>query len=230
MRLNRPCFALLLAASLSAPCLADEATDGAAVRQLFVDYNAAIERGDRDAATALFLPDYAWVHSTGTVDSRERLVDRALANSPRTGARVPDASELSLHGDTALLRTPDRDGAYATTVLVRDAGRWRFAHAQGTRLPPKREAIAIGAADLDQFVGSYEFGPGRVATVVRDGDSLTWKGGARPPVTLVAFAPGRFYGRESEAEMTFAADASGVVTGVTLRLGSCQDSQAHRVR
>lgn len=221
---------MLLAALVAWPAAADEAADRVALRQLFVDYNGAIERGDRGAAEALFMPDYAWVHSTGSVATREVHLARALANSPRTGARVPDTSEFVVHGDTAFLRAPARDGLYATTILVRDSGRWRFAHAQGTRLPPARNAIDVDAATLDRLVGSYEFAPGRVATVARDGDALVWKAGQRPPVTLVPFAPGRFYGRESDSEMTFASDASGEVSGVTLRLGSCQDSSARRLR
>jgi hypothetical protein len=226
----RPHVFLLLASLVAWPAAADEAADRAALRQLFIDYNGAIERGDRGAAEALFMPDYAWVHSTGSVATRDAHLARALANSPRTGARVPDASEFAVHGDTALLRSSARDGLYATTVLVRDSGRWRFAHAQGTRLPPARAAIDVDNATLDRLVGSYEFAPGRVATVARDGDALVWKGGQRPPVTLVPFGPGRFYGRESDSEMHFAADASGEVTGVTLRLGSCHDSTARRVR
>jgi len=222
---------LLWCALLASPAaVADDANDRAALRQLFVDYNAAVAKHDRAALDAMFLSDYAWVHSTGTVNSRAVHLDRALANDPPTAAPVPDASAFELHGDMALLRTTARDGLYAITVFARDDDRWRFAHAQGTRLPPERKAVAIDPATLDRYVGSYEFAPGKVAVVTRNGDALTWKGGLRPPVTLMPLGGDRFFGRESEAEMLFSADDAGKVASVTLRLGSCLDSSATRVR
>jgi hypothetical protein len=78
-------------------------------------------------------------------------------------------------------------------------------------------------------VGRYEFGPGAVATVTKEGNALTWKGGSRPKVTLVPLSDNRFYAKENDAEMTFSKGDKGQVTEVVLRLGSCQDSKAKKV-
>ena len=132
----------------------------------------------------------------------------------------------------AILRLTGNRGAgdfFATTVYARRDGRWQFVHGQGTFRPPERKAVALDPKALDAFVGSYEFGPGAVATLTKEGDALMWKGGRRPKVRLMPLSDARFFVEESGVEMTFHKGDKGQVTGVTLRLGTCQDSEAKRV-
>ena len=49
------------------------------------------------------------------------------------------------------------------------------------------------------------------------------------PVTLVPLSDTRFFAKETETEMTFVKNEKGQVTGVVLRLGSCQDSNAKKI-
>lgn len=79
------------------------------------------------------------------------------------------------------------------------------------------------------MTGKYEFGPGAVATVTREGNDLRWRGGNRMPVTLVPLSETHFFAKESETEMTFLKNEKGQVTDVVLRLGSCQDSKARKI-
>jgi hypothetical protein len=100
---------------------------------------------------------------------------------------------------------------------------------QGTRLPPERRPVQLDPKVLDAFVGRYEFSPGAVATVTKEGNALMWKGGSRPTVTLVPLSDNRFYARENDAEMAFSKGDKGQVTDVVLRLGSCQESKAKKI-
>jgi len=68
-----------------------------------------------------------------------------------------------------------------------------------------------------------------VATVTREGDALRWRGGNRLPVTLVPLSDTRFFGKESDSEMTFVKNDKGQVTDVVLKLGVCQESKAKKI-
>lgn len=132
----------------------------------------------------------------------------------------------------AVLRLTENRGQgdfFATTVYAKIDGRWQFVHGQGTLRPPERKAVELDPKALDAFVGSYEFGPGAVATVTKEGNALMWKGGRRPKVTLMPLSDTHFFVEESGVEMTFRKGDKGQVTGVTLRIGTCQDSEAKRL-
>jgi len=79
------------------------------------------------------------------------------------------------------------------------------------------------------LIGKYEFGPNAIATVTREGNTIRWRGGNRMPVTLVRLTETQFFAKETETEMMFVKNENGQVTGVVLRLGSCQDSRAKKI-
>jgi hypothetical protein len=56
-----------------------------------------------------------------------------------------------------------------------------------------------------------------------------WKGGRRPKVRLMPLSDTRFFAAEGGVEMTFRKDDKEQITGVMLRIGTCQDSEAKRV-
>ena len=53
--------------------------------------------------------------------------------------------------------------------------------------------------------------------------------GNRMPVTLLPLSETQFFAKETETEMMFVKNENGQVTGVVLRLGSCQDSKAKKI-
>jgi hypothetical protein len=120
-------------------------------------------------------------------------------------------------------------GTAVSSIFVKKDGQWRMLQAQGTRLAPERNPINLDPKLLDVFVGKYEFGPNAVATLTREGDAIRWRGGNRPAVTLVPLSETHFFAKETETEITFVKNESGQVTGVVLRLGSCQDSKAKKI-
>jgi hypothetical protein len=213
---------------------AKDAADGDAkvreeLRQLWAAYNEAGAKRDRHALERLFADGYVWVHGNGNVTAKAKHIDNILGNTSQFSAPMPSFEQLAVYGDAAVLRVTERDGLFATTVFARRDGRWQFVHAQGTLLPPARQPVELDPKALDNFVGSYEFGPGAVAVVTREGDSLMWKGGRRPKVRLVPLSETRFFVEESGVEMTFRKGEKGRAAGVTLRVGTCQESEAKRV-
>ena len=108
-------------------------------------------------------------------------------------------------------------------------GQWQIFQVQGTRLAPQRNAVKIDPKLLDSFLGRYEFGPGAVATVTKEGDVLKWRGGNRLPVEPVPLSDTRFFGKENDSEMTFTKNDKGQVTDVVLKLGVCQESKAKKI-
>jgi hypothetical protein len=200
------------------------------LRKLHSDYNAAASNRDRAALERLFADGYVWVHGNGSVATKAKHIEDILANTSEFSMPAPSFDQLTVYGDMAILRATEiRNGLFATTVFAQKDGRWQFVHAQGTLLPPERKAVELDPKALDACVGSYEFGPGKVATATKEGDALMWKGGRRPKVRLMPLSETRFFVEETGVEMTFHKGDNGQVTGLTLRIGSCQDSEAKRV-
>lgn len=202
------------------------------LRKLYLEYNEAGSKRDRAALERLFAEGYVWVQGNGNVISKSRHIDNILNNDATFSLPAPSFDQLSVYGDMAVLRvTGSRSGGdlFATTVFTRRDGRWQFVHAQGTLLPPERKAVELDSKMLDAFVGKYEFNPGAVATVTKEGNALMWKGGRRPKVRLMPLSDTRFFAEGTGAEMTFRKDGKGQATGVTLRIGTCQESEAKRV-
>jgi hypothetical protein len=200
------------------------------LRKLHADYNEAASKRDRAALERLFAEGYVWVQGNGSVTTKTKHIENILGNTSQFSMPTPSLEQLTVYGDMAILRATEiRSGLFATTVFAKRDGRWQFVHAQGTLLPPERKAVELDPKALDAFVGSYEFGPGAVATVTKEGNALMWKGGRRPKVRLLPLSDTRFFVEESGVEMTFRKGDKGQVTGVALRVGSCQDSEAKRV-
>ena len=199
------------------------------LRKLHLEYNEAGLKHDRAALERLFAEGYVWVQGNGRVISRTQHIDNILGNDAQFSAATPSLEQLTVYGDVAILRVTERSGLFATTVFARRDGRWQFAHAQGTLIPPERKAVELDPKLLDGFVGRYEFGPGAIATVTREGNALMWKGGRRPMVSLMPLSDTRFFVESSGVEMNFRKDGKGQATGVTLRIGTCQDQEAKRV-
>jgi hypothetical protein len=199
------------------------------LRKLHSDYQEAGSKRDRAALERIFAEGYVWVHGNGNVTGKAKHIDNILSNTSQFSAPALSFDQLTVYGDTAILRVTERDGLFATTVFAKRDGRWQFVHAQGTLLPPARKPVELDPKSLDAFVGSYEFGPGAVAVVTKEGNSLMWKGGRRPKVRLMPLSDTHFFAEETGAQITFRKDDKGRATGVILRIGTCQESEAKKV-
>jgi hypothetical protein len=202
------------------------------LRRLYTDLNEAGSKRDRAALERLFADGYVWVQGNGRVVTKAQHIDNILGNTTPFSRAVPPFEQLTVYSDVAVLRLTENRGQgdfFATTVYAKIDGRWQFVHGQGTLRPPERKAVELDPKSLDAIVGSYEFGPGAVATVSKEGNALMWKGGRRPKVRLMPLSDTRFFVEESGVEMTFRKGDKGQISGVTLRVGTCQDSEAKRV-
>lgn len=201
------------------------------IQKLFSDLNEAITKRDRARLEQLYADEFQFIRPSGAVITKSAQINGIMANDPLSSTPVPAPAtdSLMLYGDVAVARHTIR-GTAISSVFVKKGGQWQLLQAQGTRLAPERNPIKLDPKLLDAFIGRYEFGPNAVATVTREGDALRWRGGNRMPVTLVPLSETHFYAKETETEMMFVKNDSGPVTGVVLRLGSCQDSKAKKIQ
>ena len=200
------------------------------LRTLYADYNEAGTKRDRAALERLFADGYVWVQGNGSVTTKAKHIDNIMSNTAPFSLPAPPFEQFAVYGDTAIFRSTERKaGLFATTVFAKTDGRWQFVHAQGTLLPPERKAIEVNPTAFDALVGSYEF-PTGMAVATKEGDALMWKAGRRPTVRLMPLSDTHFFVEESGVEMLFHKDDKGQATDVTLRIGTCQDSQAKKVR
>ena len=200
------------------------------LQQLFADLNQAITKKDRATLERIYADEFQFIHGNGYIVRKTAQIDGIMANDPLSSTPVPAPSfdPLLLYADVVIFRNTARNVA-GTNIYVKRDGRWQILQVQGTRLAPPRNAVKIDPQLLDSYLGRYEFGPGAIATVTREGDALKWRGGNRLPVTLMPLSDTRFFGKETDSEMTFIKNDKGLVTDVVLKLGVCQETKAKKV-
>jgi len=200
------------------------------IQKLFSDLNDAITKRDRPRLEQLYADEFQFIRPSGGVINKVTQISGIMSSDPISSMPVPAPAieNLMVYGDVVVARHTVR-GTAVSSIFVKKDGRWQLLQAQGTRLAPERKPISLDPKLLDSFVGKYEFGPNAIATLTRDGDTLRWRGGNRMPVTLVPLSETQFFAKETETEMMFVKNENGQVTGVVLRLGSCQDSKAKKI-
>ena len=201
------------------------------IQKLFSDLNEAITKRDRSRLEQLYADEFQYIRPSGGVINKVTQIGGIMSSDPifSTPIPAPAIESLMMYGDVVVARHTVRNTA-VTSIFVKKDGRWQLLQAQGTRLASERNPITLDSKLLDSFVGKYEFGPNAIGTVTREGDGIRWRGGNRMPVTLVPLSPTQFFAKETETEMMFVKNESGQVTGVVLRLGSCQDSKAKKIQ
>ena len=201
------------------------------IQKLFTDLNDAITKRDRPRLEQLYADEFQFIRPSGGVINKVTQISGIMSSDPISSSPIPAPAieNLIVYGDVVVSRHTVR-GTAVSSIFVKKDGHWQLLQAQGTRLAPERKPISLDPKLLDTFVGKYEFGPNAIATLTRDGDTLRWRGGNRMPVTLVPLSETQFFAKETETEMMFVKNENGQVTGVVLRLGSCQDSKAKKIQ
>jgi hypothetical protein len=200
------------------------------IQKLFTDLNEAITKRDRPRLEQLYADEFQFIRPSGGVINKMTQISGIMSSDPIASTPIPGPAieNLMVYGDVVVSRGTVR-GTAVSSIFVKRDGHWQLLQAQGTRLAPERKPTSLDPKLLDRFIGKYEFGPGAIATVTREGDALRWRGGNRMPVTLVPLSETQFFAKETETEMMFVKNDNGQVTGVVLRLGSCQDSKAKKI-
>ncbi len=200
------------------------------IQKLFSDLNDAITRRDRPRLEQLYADEFQFIRPSGGIINKATQISGIMSSDPISSTPIPAPAieSLMVYGDVVVSRHTVR-GTAVSSIFVKKDGHWQLLQAQGTRLAPERKPTSLDPKLLDAFVGKYEFGPNAIATVTREGDAIRWRGGNRMPVTLVPLSENQFFAKETETEMMFVKNENGQVTGVVLRLGSCQDSKAKKI-
>ena len=98
------------------------------------------------------------------------------------------------------------------------------------RAPVKqRTAITLPAASLERYVGTYQLAPNFVIEVTSDAGALYAQPTGQQKFRLWPESELDFFLKEVDAQMTFARDAAGKVTGLVLHQGG-HDSPAPKVK
>ena len=200
------------------------------IQKLFSDLNDAITKRDRPRLEQLYADEFQFIRPSGGVINKVTQISGIMSSDPISSNPIPAPAieGLMVYGDVVVSRHTVR-GTAISSIFVKKGGHWQLLQAQGTRLASERKPTSLDPKLLDAFVGKYEFGPNAIATVTREGDAIRWRGGNRMPVTLVPLSETQFFAKETETEMMFVKNENGQVTGVVLRLGSCQDSKAKKI-
>jgi CubicO group peptidase (beta-lactamase class C family) len=85
-----------------------------------------------------------------------------------------------------------------------------------------RTEISLPVAELDKVAGRYDFGPGFVLAITRDGGYLYAQREGMPGalrLQIVPEAPLAFFWKRIDAQIRFTTDASGMVTGAVVTQG-----------
>jgi CubicO group peptidase (beta-lactamase class C family) len=83
-------------------------------------------------------------------------------------------------------------------------------------LPRPRKEITLPDATLDRYVGTYEVAPTFAITILREGAKLFARATNQPAFEIFAEREGEFFVKVIDAQLSFTADASGVMTTMVL--------------
>lgn len=109
-------------------------------------------------------------------------------------------------------------GVIAALVIVAYVVLMIFSgHARGQDAP--HVAIAMDPAQFDEYAGFYQMGPKAVLTVSRNGDHFYAQAGGQPQAEIFPESQTSFFLKVAPAEISFALDAQGAVTGAVLHQG-----------
>lgn len=200
-----------------------------AVMELERERLRAYQTGDKAAFERIVAEGFTMTHSDGSVFTREQELE-IIKPAPPDKPYPPLATEnvqLNVYGDTAILSgllvekelsagRPRTVNLRFTNTYVKRRGRWQIVAGQLTRLPQTRTAMAADTKTFDAYTGRYEVAPGRVFTVVREADKLFGQIG-NERIELVPEFANQFFLKNSDAQVFFVRDASGVVTHLVSR-------------
>ena len=142
--------AVLLSALLAlSGCLSLPIADRVELHGLKAELMRALRERDGPTLDRLLAADFRFVHSTGVSETKDQLIQRTLKSNTPWPELETSWEEIRTYPGCACVvwhtRTHRKTPAGAealefigTDVLVRDAGRWRWAAVQSTRVPADR--------------------------------------------------------------------------------------------
>jgi hypothetical protein len=111
----------------------------------------------------------------------------------------------------------------------RREGKWLLIGGIDSPIPVDPPTARVDPKVYDELVGQYEYGPGVVDSVTREGDRLMVQPAGQAREELFAQDEATYYGKGQAWRMIFVRDEKGRVTSVRFRLNE-QDLVGKRVR
>src|SRR5678816_1695737 len=144
------------------------------IQKLFSDLNDAITKRDRPRLEQLYADEFQFIRPSGGVINKVTQISGIMSSDPISSTPIPAPAieNLIVYGDVVVSRHTVR-GTAVSSIFVKKNGHWQLLQAQGTRLAPERKPITLDPKLLGSFVGKYEFGPNAIATLTREGDTMT---------------------------------------------------------
>jgi hypothetical protein len=224
---------LLLAELAAGPARADDAP--APVREELLSLTRgildAIALGKADVWERLLAEDAIIIDEFGRKQGKREAVEglKPLPEGLSGSIELRDA-RVRAFGDAALVdgELYERETVFGQELVVRyvmlatwvrRGGAWKLAGMEDVTLPTDPPALAVRGLRLDDYPGTYRYGPGRTFTVRRHGDALAVSSGAsgkeRPlrPVAKDVFSEGS----DEKNLLVFQRDGKGRVNGLVER-------------
>jgi ketosteroid isomerase-like protein len=209
------------------------------IRSLHQRIREAVTRHDKAALEAIYADEFLFIHTTGSLDTKDEYIAKSLTTDASAPLTAPDTEyqRMDVYGDvavrTARVRARLAGGQgpllWVTSVYVKRNGRWQIVRMHGTRMPAERTAVKVDTMVLDAYIGKYEFAPGAYSTITREGDALMAQRTGRTKVTLLPESETQFFVKGGDAQITFYKDDRGRVTHLIIRRGNGQEERAKKV-
>lgn len=86
-------------------------------------------------------------------------------------------------------------------------------------IPKERKEISLDAKVLEKYVGEYQIGTNIMVAITLESGKLMGQLGGQSKFSLLAESETQFFSKDVNAQFVFIKDASGLVTGFTLKQG-----------
>lgn len=140
MRFASLAIALVLAAAAAFAAPADD------VRQAEKSWAAAVVKNDLAALDGLLSSQLIYAHSTGVIETKSEYLAKLKTGAQKYDAIEHESVKVEVHGDAAVVHAivrmrgatkgePFDNRLMMLHLWVKEAGRWRLAAHQTTRLP-----------------------------------------------------------------------------------------------
>jgi hypothetical protein len=139
------------------------------------------------------------------VDLRVRL----LGETAVARYRVAEHSEVG--GKRTSIET------WRTETYVLRAKEWLLVAGADTPIPPEPTAVQVDPSILKDYVGSYQYTPGSVDIVTREGDRLFVQPSGEPRVELLPETASTYFAKGEPWRLVFVRGPDGAVTSLIFR-------------
>jgi hypothetical protein len=117
---------------------------------------------------------------------------------------------------------------WRTETFLRRGGTWVLVAGAAVPLPHDPPVAEVEPGRYDAFVGSYEYDPGMIDTISREGDRLYVQAGAMEREELVPESASSFFAKGQDWRVIFVLDSAARVTALRFRQHG-QDFVARRL-